>query len=154
MERSHPPVLFRLRMDAAIPRASQRVRSKSTMGIARCARPRSTAMDEFDPTRAIPVDPPAVAGEDPEVWARAMKCGTSCTSPTWSGSLLVLAKHAICDPVNIGYGQIRRIRDVVVIFAQRACRRPRGVRHVEAHRDPGSLVDTSKARRLLGLSRA
>jgi GDP-L-fucose synthase len=68
------------------------------------------------------------------------------------GCLLLLEKHAECDPVNIGYGSAVTIRQTVSAILRAA-----GHEQAEIVFDatkPGTIpfrmVDTSKARRLLG----
>jgi GDP-L-fucose synthase len=71
------------------------------------------------------------------------------------GCLLMMEKHAECDPVNIGYGEgvsIRRVAEIILAAAGHT---------VDAQFDrskpttiPVRLVDTSKARRLLGFTPA
>jgi GDP-L-fucose synthase len=68
------------------------------------------------------------------------------------GCLLTLERHAVCDPVNIGYGQIVTIRDAVKIILEAA-----GYEDADLRFDPTKpttiphrSVDTTKARELLG----
>jgi GDP-L-fucose synthase len=68
------------------------------------------------------------------------------------GCLLAMEKHAVCDPINIGYGSAVTIRRVAEIILEAAAHRPTTLRFDASK--PGTipvrLVDTSKARRLLG----
>ncbi len=73
-----------------------------------------------------------------------------------NGCLLLLEKHAVCDPVNIGYGRAVRIRDVVESILK-------ATGYEDAHvifdaskptTIPVRMVDTSKATELLGFSPA
>lgn len=139
-------------------RISEFAASKSSMGIA-LARPTAVygRWDQFDPktSHVIPaLIRRAVAGEDPfEVWGTGdeMRDFLHVTDLV-RGSLLLLANHAVCDPVNIGYGQAVRIRDVVGMILGAAAHT--GARVVFDPSKPTAIpvrtVDTSKARRVLG----
>ncbi len=68
------------------------------------------------------------------------------------GCLLMLEKHATCDPVNIGYGQAVTVKQIVTIILKAV-----GHEQAELQFDttkpstiPFRMVDTSKAERLLG----
>ena len=70
------------------------------------------------------------------------------------GCLLLLEKHAACDPVNIGYGQTIAVKDVVRHILNAA-----GCADAQVEFDaskpttiPVRMVDTSKARELLGFT--
>jgi GDP-L-fucose synthase len=68
------------------------------------------------------------------------------------GSLLVLEKHAVCDPVNIGYGKAVTIKDVVREVLKAADYSDAEV-VFDASKPttiPFRMVDTSKAKRLFG----
>jgi GDP-L-fucose synthase len=67
------------------------------------------------------------------------------------GCLLTIERHAACDPVNIGYGSGISIREVAELILK-AARHDVPVRFDPAKPTtiPIRLVDTSKARRLLG----
>jgi GDP-L-fucose synthase len=67
------------------------------------------------------------------------------------GCLLMMEKHAECDPVNIGYGEgvtIRRVVEIILAAAGHVAE----VRFDKSKPTtiPVRLVDTSKAKRLLG----
>jgi GDP-L-fucose synthase len=68
------------------------------------------------------------------------------------GSLLVLEKHAVCDPINIGYGATVTIKDVVreVLKAADYCDAPIVFDASKPTTIPFRMVDTSKAKRLFG----
>ena len=68
------------------------------------------------------------------------------------GCLSMLAQHATCDPVNLGYGKPVTIREVVDIIL-RAAGHDRARVAFDASRPttiPFRMVDTSKARAVLG----
>lgn len=68
------------------------------------------------------------------------------------GCLLALEKHADCDPINIGSGSAVTVRQVVDIILQAAGHGTATVRFDASKPTaiPVRLVDTSKAKRLLG----
>ena len=154
---THPSYFGYGWMRRYLERLSEFVASKSTMGIALV---RPTAIygrwDEFDP-RTSHVIPAlirrAVAGEDPfEVWGTGDEVRDFLhVTDMVRGSLLLLANHAVCDPVNIGYGRTVRIREVVDIILRAA---GHGAARVvfdvsKPTAIPVRSVDTSKAMRLL-----
>ena len=63
-----------------------------------------------------------------------------------------MEKHATCDPINMGYGSAVTIRRVVDIILQAAGHSNAAVRFDTSKPTaiPVRLVDTSKAKRLLG----
>lgn len=72
------------------------------------------------------------------------------------GCLLMVEKHATCDPVNIGYGQAVTVKQIIQIILRAA-----GHEGAEAKFDttkpstiPFRMVDTSKAKTLLGFERS
>jgi GDP-L-fucose synthase len=139
-------------------RLSEFVASRSKMGIA-LVRPTAVygRWDNFDPktSHVIPaLIRRAVAHEDPfEVWGTGDEVRDFLhVTDLVRGSLLLLASHAVCDAVNIGYGRTVRIREVVDAIL-------RAAGHVQARvvfdaskptAIPVRTVDTSKAKRLLG----
>jgi GDP-L-fucose synthase len=155
---THPSYFGYGWMRRYLERISEFVASKSGMGIA-LVRPTAVygRWDEFDP-RTSHVIPAlirrAVAGEDPfQVWGTGNEVRDFLhVTDLVRGSLLLLANHAVCDPVNIGYGQTIRIREVVDAVLRAAGRT--GVQVVFDASEPTAIpvrsVDTSKARRLLG----
>ena len=68
------------------------------------------------------------------------------------GCLLAMEKHAECDPINIGYGSAMTIRRVVEIILEAAGHSGAHLRFDASKPTaiPIRLVDTSKAKRLLG----
>lgn len=68
------------------------------------------------------------------------------------GCLLALEKHAICDPLNIGYGQIVTIGEVVRKILDAADYRDAEIRFDPSRPTtiPHRSVDTGKAQRLIG----
>jgi len=68
------------------------------------------------------------------------------------GCLLMLEKHATCDPVNIGYGQAATVKQIVQMILKAA-----GNENAKLVFDttkpstiPFRMVDTTKAKRLFG----
>jgi GDP-L-fucose synthase len=134
------------------------VASKSDMGIALC-RPTATygRYDDFDPktSHVIPaLIRRALDRENPYVvWGTGEeKRDFLHVTDLVRGCLLLLEKHAVCDPVNIGYGQAFAVREIVKIVLEAAG-------HVDATAEfdaskpttiPARVVDTTKAARLLG----
>lgn len=134
------------------------VASKSDMGVAIC---RPTAVygryDDFDPntSHVIPaLIRRAVEGENPyTVWGTGDEERDFLhVTDLVRGCMLLLEKHAVCDPVNIGYGKSVKIREVVEIILKAA-----GNKKVEVVFDtskpttiPIRMVDTTKAKELLG----
>lgn len=68
------------------------------------------------------------------------------------GALLLLEKNASADPVNIGYGETVTIRQTVDAVLKAVGHRPRGLEFdaTKPTTIPVRMVDTAKARRLLG----
>jgi len=64
----------------------------------------------------------------------------------------MLEKHAVCDPINIGYGKTVTIKDVVAAILRAAGHAKADVvfNSSKPTAIPVRMVDTSKARRLLG----
>ncbi len=155
---THPSYFGYGWMRRYLERISEFAASKSGMGIA-LVRPTAVygRWDEFDPktSHVIPaLIRRAVAGENPfEVWGTGNEVRDFLhVTDLVRGSLLLLAHHAVCDPVNIGYGKTVRIREVVDAILQAAghgkakvvfdATKPTAI--------PVRTVDTSKARELLG----
>jgi GDP-L-fucose synthase len=117
--------------------------------------------DNFDPT-ASHVIPAlirrAVAKEDPfEVWGTGNEVRDFLhITDLVEGCLLMLEKHAVCDPINIGYGKTVTIKQIVQVILNAAdhenatlefnTSRPTAI--------PVRMVDTSKAKRILGFEPA
>jgi GDP-L-fucose synthase len=155
---THPSYFGYGWMRRYLERLSEFVAGKSTMGIA-LVRPTAVygRWDDFDP-RTSHVIPAlirrAVAGEDPfEVWGTGNEVRDFLhVTDMVRGSLLMLARHAVCDPINIGYGRTVRIRDVVDAILSAADHT--GARVVYDASKPTAIpvrtVDTSKAKTVLG----
>jgi GDP-L-fucose synthase len=141
-------------------RVSEFVASKSALGVA-LVRPTAVygPWDNFDP-RASHVIPAlvrrAVAREDPYVvWGTGDEVRDFLhVDDLADGCLALLAQHAVCDPVNIGYGHAVTIREVVATILKAAGHE--GARVVFDATKPGTIpfrmVDTAKAARLLGFA--
>jgi len=141
-------------------RLSEFVASKSSMGIALC---RPTAVygrhDDFDP-RTSHVIPAlirrAMAGENPYVvWGTGEEIRDFLhVTDLVRGCLLLLEKHATCDPVNIGYGRTIAVKDVVRHILAAAGRADAKVAFDASKPStiPVRMVDTSKAKELLGFT--
>jgi GDP-L-fucose synthase len=143
-------------------RISEFAASKSKLGIALI---RPTAVygrhDNFDPvtSHVLPaLIRRAVAKEDPfEVWGTGEEVRDFLhVTDLVRGCLLALEKHATCDPVNIGYGRTITIRDVVRIILRAAGHEKAKVvfNSSKPTAIPVRMVDTSKARQLLGFEPA
>jgi len=95
-----------------------------------------------------------VAKEDPfEVWGTGEEVRDFLhVTDLVRGCLLALEKHATCDPINIGYGKTITIREVVQIILKAAGHEKANVvfNSSKPTAIPVRMVDTSKARRLLG----
>jgi len=112
--------------------------------------------DDFDPARSHVIPAlvrRAVAKEDPfQVWGSGeeMRDFLHITDLA-RGCLLMMEKHAECDPVNIGYGSAITIRRAVEIVLDAAGHRP-AVRFDASKPTsiPVRAVDIGKAKRLLG----
>lgn len=72
------------------------------------------------------------------------------------GCLLAMEKHAVCDPINIGYGSGMSVRRMVEIVLA-AANHDKAKVYFDASKPtavPVRLVDTSKAKKLLGFEPA
>jgi GDP-L-fucose synthase len=139
-------------------RISEFVASKSSMKIA-LVRPSAVygRYDNFDPvtSHVIPaLIRRAVQKENPfVVWGTGDEVRDFLhITDLVRGCLLLLEKHATCDPVNIGYGQAMTVKQIIQIILRAA-----GHEGAELKFDttkpstiPFRMVDTSKAKRLLG----
>jgi GDP-L-fucose synthase len=139
-------------------RISEFVTSKSKMGIA-LVRPTAVygRYDNFDPvtSHVIPaLIRRAVAGEDPfVVWGTGNEVRDFLhITDLVRGSLLMLEKAATCDPINIGYGKTVTIKDIVqsVLKAARHEQLQIVFDATKPTAIPVRMVDTSKAKRILG----
>jgi GDP-L-fucose synthase len=153
----HPSYLGYGRMRRYFEHLAEFVASRSTVKIALL---RPTAVygphDDFNPgsSHVIPaLVRKAVEKLNPfEVWGSGNEMRDFLHVDDFARScLLAIEKHAACDPLNIGYGSAISIRQVVETILKAAghdvpvrfdTSRPTTV--------PVRLVDTSKARRLLG----
>jgi GDP-L-fucose synthase len=153
----HPSYLGYGRMRRYFEHLAEFVASRSTVKVALV---RPTAVygphDDFDPgsSHVIPaLVRKAVEKLNPfEVWGSGNEMRDFLHVDDFARScLLAIEKHAACDPLNIGYGSAISIRQVVETILKAAghdvpvrfdTSRPTTV--------PVRLVDTSKARRLLG----
>jgi len=155
---THPSYFGYGWMRRYLERISEFAASKSGIGIALV---RPTAVygrhDNFDPvtSHVIPaLIRRAVAKEDPfEVWGTGNEVRDFLhVTDLVRGCLLMLEKHAVCDPVNIGYGKTITIREVVQNVLKAAGHDKAQVRFDASKPTaiPVRTVDTSKAKRLLG----
>ena len=153
----HPSYLGYGRMRRYFEHLAEFVASRSTVKVALV---RPTAVygphDDFDPasSHVIPaLVRKAVEKLNPfEVWGSGNEMRDFLHVDDFArGCLLAIEKHAVCDPLNIGYGSAVSIRQVVETILKASghdvpvrfdTSRPTTI--------PVRLVDTSKARRLLG----
>lgn len=159
---THPSYFGYGWMRRYIERLSEFVASKSRLKIALI---RPTAIygrwDNFDPvaSHVIPgLIRRAVDKQDPfEVWGTGNEVRDFLhVTDMVRGCLLTLEKHAECDPINIGYGKTVTIKDIVTLVLAAAghdqaqvvfnSSRPTAI--------PVRMVDTTKARQLLGFEPA
>jgi len=155
---THPSYFGYGWMRRYLERISEFVASKTKMGIA-LVRPTAVygRYDNFDPvtSHVIPaLIRRAVAKENPfEVWGTGDEVRDFLhISDLVRGCLLALEKHAVCDPVNIGYGKTITIRDVVKAILKAASHDRAEVifNSSKPTAIPVRMVDTSKAKRILG----
>ena len=139
-------------------RLSEFVVSKSSMKIA-LVRPSAVfgRYDNFDPvaSHVIPaLIRRAVEKQNPfVVWGTGEEVRDFLhITDLVRGCMLMLEKHATCDPVNLGYGKTATVKQIVEIILKAA-----GHEGAELKFDttkpstiPFRMVDTSKARRVLG----
>ena len=96
----------------------------------------------------------AVAREDPfEVWGTGDEVRDFLhVTDLVRGCLLVLEKHAVCDPINIGYGTTVTIEEVVhaILAAAGHAKAQVVFDSSKPTAIPVRTVDTTKARTLLG----
>ncbi|CAN7385153.1 NAD-dependent epimerase/dehydratase family protein [Bradyrhizobium sp. LjRoot220] len=153
----HPAYLGYGRMRRYFEHLAEFVASRSTVKVALV---RPTAVygphDDFEPgsSHVIPaLVRRAVEKSNPfEVWGSGNEMRDFLHVEDFArGCLLAIEKHAVCDPVNIGYGTAISIREVVETILRAAGHQ------VTPRFDPSKpttipvrTVDTSKARRLLG----
>jgi GDP-L-fucose synthase len=141
-------------------RLSEFVASKSPVKIA-LVRPSAVygRWDNFDPTTSHVIPAlirRAVDQENPfVVWGTGQEVRDFLhITDLVRGCLLVLEHHATCDPINIGYGQAVTIRQIVEFILKAA--RHEGVElkfdSTKPSTIPFRMVDTEKARKLLGFA--
>jgi GDP-L-fucose synthase len=140
-------------------RMGEFVASKSKKMKVVTVRPTATygRYDDFDPVTSHVVPAlirKAVERMDPyEVWGTGDEVRDFLhASDLARGSLIALEKCESCDPINIGYGQVVTIKDIVHAILDAA---GYGDAKIEFNSDrpttiPYRLVDTSKAKRVLG----
>lgn len=154
----HPSYLGYGRMRRYFEHLAEFVASRSGVKVALV---RPTAVygphDNFDPATSHVVAAlvrRAVAKLDPfEVWGTGDEVRDFLhVDDLARGCLLTMEKHAACDPINIGYGSPVTIRRVVDIILEAAGHSKADVRFDASKPTaiPVRLVDTSKAKRLLG----
>jgi GDP-L-fucose synthase len=154
----HPSYLGYGRMRRYFEHLAEFVASRSGVKVALV---RPTAVygphDNFDPATSHVVAAlvrRAVAKLDPfEVWGTGDEVRDFLHAEDFArGCLLTMEKHAACDPINIGYGAPVTIRRVVDIILEAAGHSEADVRFDASKPTaiPVRLVDTSKAKRLLG----
>jgi len=154
----HPSYLGYGRMRRYLEHLAEFVASRSSVKVA-LVRPSAVygPHDDFHPatSHVIPaLVRKAVAKLDPfEVWGTGEEVRDFLHVEDFArGCLLAMEKHAACDPINIGYGSPVTIRRVVDIVLKAAGHSKADVRFDASKPTtvPIRLVDTSKARRLLG----
>jgi GDP-L-fucose synthase len=154
----HPSYLGYGRMRRYFEHLAEFVASRSDVKVA-VVRPTAVygPHDDFDPTTSHVIPAlvrKAVAKLDPfEVWGTGDEVRDFLHVEDLAlGCLLAMEKHATCDPINIGYGSAVTIRRVVDIILQAAGHSNAAVRFDTSKPTaiPVRLVDTSKAKRLLG----
>jgi GDP-L-fucose synthase len=154
----HPSYLGYGRMRRYFEHLAEFVASRSSVKVALV---RPTAVygphDDFHPTTSHVIPAlvrKAVAKLDPfEVWGSGDEVRDFLHVEDFArGCLLMMEKHAACDPVNIGYGSPITIRRVVELVLAAAGHDKAEVRFDASKPTaiPVRLVDISKARQLLG----
>lgn len=155
---THPSYFGYGWMRRYLERISEFAASKSKLGIA-LVRPTAVygRYDNFDPvtSHVIPaLIRRAVAKETPfEVWGTGNEVRDFLhVTDLVRGCLLMLERHSVCDPVNIGYGKTVTIKDVVGAILKAAEHDKADVvfNSSKPTAIPVRMVDTSKARKLLG----
>ncbi len=145
-------------MRRCLERISEYVASKSGVKVAMV---RPTAVygrhDNFDPATSHVVPAlirKAVEKADPyEVWGSGEHIRDFLhISDLARGCLMMLEKHAVADPVNIGYGQATPVKDIVNIVLSAAGHEKANVVYNASKPTtiPIRMVDTSKAKKTLG----
>lgn len=141
-------------------RLSEFVASKSPMKIA-LVRPTAVygRRDNFDPktSHVIPaLIRRAVEKQDPfVVWGTGDEARDFLhITDLVRGCLLMLEKHAECDPVNLGYGKAVTIKEIIQILLKAAGHEKADLRFdsTKPGTIPFRMVDTARARQLLGFA--
>lgn len=139
-------------------RLAEFVVSKSDMKIA-IVRPTAVygRFDNFDPARAHVIPAliiKAVEQMNPyEVWGSGEEVRDFLhVQDLARGCLLMLEKYAECDPVNISYGKVVTIKEIVRLILEAADYKDARIvfNASKPTAIPFRMVDTSKAKRLLG----
>jgi len=139
-------------------RLAEFVVSKSDMKIA-IVRPTAVygRFDNFDPVTSHVVPAlirKAVERHDPyEVWGNGNEVRDFLhITDLARGCLLMLEKHAACDPINIGYGKAVTIKELVQLILDAADYKDAKIvfNTSKPTAIPFRMVDTSKANELLG----
>ena len=157
---THPTYFGYGWMRRYLERMGEFVHSKSDTKIA-IVRPTAVygRHDDFDPVtshvvpalirRAVAKETPFVVWGSPDVVRDFLHI-----TDLIKGSLLLLEKHAQCDPVNIGYGEGVTIGQVVDIILRAAGHVDAEVQYDESKPTtiPFRMADISKARELLGFA--
>jgi len=139
-------------------RLGEFVASKSGMKIA-IVRPTAVygRFDNFDPVTSHVVPAlirKAVERHDPyEVWGNGNEVRDFLhITDLARGCLLMLEKHAACDPINIGYGKAVTIKELVQLILDAADYKDAKIvfNTSKPTAIPFRMVDTSKANELLG----
>jgi GDP-L-fucose synthase len=154
----HPAYLGYGWMRRYVERLGEFVASSSPVKIA-LARPTAVygRRDNFDPksSHVIPaLIRRALAKENPfVVWGTGDEVRDFLhVSDLARGCVMLLEKHATCDPVNIGYGKTVTIHEIVRIILKAAGHEGAELRFdtTKPAMIPIRSVDTSKAKRLIG----
>jgi len=155
---THPSYFGYGWMRRYLERLGEFVASKSNVKIA-LVRPTAVygRWDNFDPSsgHVIPaLIRKAVEKQNPyEVWGSGEEVRDFLhITDLARGCLLMLEKYAACDPVNIGYGRVVKIKEIVPIILKCASHENAEVVYNTSKPTaiPFRMVDTSKARRILG----
>jgi len=155
---THPSYFGYGWMRRYLERLGEFVASKSNVKIA-LVRPTAVygRWDNFDPSsgHVIPaLIRKAVEKQNPyEVWGSGEEVRDFLhITDLARGCLLMLEKYATCDPVNIGYGRVIKIKEIVPIILKCASHKNAEVVYNTSKPTaiPFRMVDTSKSRRILG----
>lgn len=154
----HPSYFGYSWMRRYLEKLGEYVAEKSSMKVA-LVRPTAVygEYDNFDPARGHVIPAlvrKAVQRMDPfEVWGTGDEVRDFTHAADLArGALIVLEKHAVCDPVNIAYGKAVTIKDVVntVLAVSGYSDAKIAYDASKPTTIPFRMVDTSKAKRLFG----